>query len=250
MLTHMTCLHSGSFFRLCFACDAMCPGQGTSGGRNSGQSMMMDALRRIQEKKLALAASGGVSRAAGNAAAYVAPHAVGYTDNTNTPSYGGNQQPGLCFDFQKGMCRRGASCRFAHVYEERNRAANQPYAGNDITAEEIEERLKYTTGDDVEEGMTLDQLKRKAEMARTEERARQLTAMSKRKHHIGDYIPEEDLERFLEKVGCALSLLLDRALVLCSVLQAAGCVWLPYCFSNNVSRSVSSACPSPLSGLC
>jgi len=161
--------------------------------------MMMDALRRIQEKKLALAASGGVSRAAGNAAAYVAPHAVGYTDNTNTPSYGGNQQPGLCFDFQKGMCRRGASCRFAHVYEERNRAANQPYAGNDITAEEIEERLKYTTGDDVEEGMTLDQLKRKAEMARTEERARQLTAMSKRKHHIGDYIPEEDLERFLEK---------------------------------------------------
>ena len=199
--TYDMSLHSGSFFRLCFACDAMCPGQGTSGGRNSGQSMMMDALRRIQEKKLALAASGGVSRAAGNAAAYVAPHAVGYTDNTNTPSYGGNQQPGLCFDFQKGMCRRGASCRFAHVYEERNRAANQPYAGNDITAEEIEERLKYTTGDDVEEGMTLDQLKRKAEMARTEERARQLTAMSKRKHHIGDYIPEEDLERFLEKVG-------------------------------------------------
>ena len=52
---------------------------------------------------------------------------------------------------------------------------------------------------------TLDQLKRKAEMARTAERARQLTAMSKRKHHIGDYIPEDDLERFLEKADAITS---------------------------------------------
>ena len=57
----------------------------------------------------------------------------------------------------------------------------------------------YDSDDD--EGGTLEHRKRRREMRATEEEAKRLTERARgRKHHIGDFIPPEELENFFEKV--------------------------------------------------
>ena len=104
---------------------------------------MMDALRRIKERKLAVTAGGG----GGGSGAHIPPHAAGY--NNFSTEGGLNNQRGVGFDNQRGSYRGGGSRRHAHDGGGSGRSDNS----NEITAEEIEERLKYSTGDDDDEGM-------------------------------------------------------------------------------------------------
>ena len=74
-----------------------------------------------------------------------------------------------------------------------------------ITAADIERKLnpkivyQYDSDEDVEGG-TWEHKKRAAEMKKTAQRAKELTEMAHRKHHMADYLPKEELEKLYEKV--------------------------------------------------
>ena len=75
-----------------------------------------------------------------------------------------------------------------------------------ITAADIEQKLnpkiKYAYDSDEDtEGGTWEHKKRAAEMKKTAQRAKELTEMAHRKHHMADYLPKEELEKLYEKVG-------------------------------------------------
>lgn len=60
-------------------------------------------------------------------------------------------------------------------------------------------KYEYDSDEDVEDGTWEHKLRAK-EMIETEEKAKLLTDTAKGKHHIGDFLPPEELERFIEKV--------------------------------------------------
>lgn len=73
-----------------------------------------------------------------------------------------------------------------------------------ITAADIEQKLnpkiKYAYDSDEDtEGGTWEHKKRAAEMKKTAQRAKELTEMAHRKHHMADYLPKEELEKLYEK---------------------------------------------------
>ncbi|CAN7939749.1 unnamed protein product [Ixodes hexagonus] len=59
-------------------------------------------------------------------------------------------------------------------------------------------QYEYDSDEEVDGG-TWEHKKRAREMEKTKARADELTAMAKGKHHIGDFLPPEELERFMEK---------------------------------------------------
>ncbi|CAN8011252.1 unnamed protein product, partial [Ixodes pacificus] len=61
-------------------------------------------------------------------------------------------------------------------------------------------KVQYEYDSDEEtDGGTWEHKKRAKEMEKTRARADELTVMGKGKHHIGDFLPPEELERFMEK---------------------------------------------------
>ncbi|XP_043217499.1 SURP and G-patch domain-containing protein 1-like isoform X1 [Amphibalanus amphitrite] len=61
-------------------------------------------------------------------------------------------------------------------------------------------KVKYEYDSDEEtDGGTWEHKRRKAEMLETQRKADELTAMNAGKHHIGDFLPPDELERFMEK---------------------------------------------------
>ncbi|XP_015755181.1 PREDICTED: SURP and G-patch domain-containing protein 1-like [Acropora digitifera] len=68
-------------------------------------------------------------------------------------------------------------------------------------AEVTEDKPKYEYDSDEDiEGGTWEHKKRKAEMRETEEKAQDLTTKGKGKHHIGDFLPPEEMKKFTAKV--------------------------------------------------
>lgn len=62
---------------------------------------------------------------------------------------------------------------------------------------------KYEYDSDEEtEGGTWEHKLRSAEMEATQKWADELTEQAKGKHHIGDFLPPDELARFMEKVIC------------------------------------------------
>lgn len=59
---------------------------------------------------------------------------------------------------------------------------------------------EYDSDEDVEDG-TWEHKKRAQEMTQTAEKAKELTVMNKGKHHIGDFLPPKEVEKFVEKVS-------------------------------------------------
>ncbi|XP_037076602.1 SURP and G-patch domain-containing protein 1-like [Pollicipes pollicipes] len=69
-------------------------------------------------------------------------------------------------------------------------------------AERLERKgkVKYDYDSDEEtEGGTWEHKRRQAEMTETHAKAEELTQMNEGKHHIGDFLPPDELERFMEK---------------------------------------------------
>jgi len=63
-------------------------------------------------------------------------------------------------------------------------------------------RHEYDSDEDVEDG-TWEHKQRIKEMERTKNWAEELTDRAKGKHHIGDFLPPDELNKFMEKVrGC------------------------------------------------
>ncbi|CAI8030530.1 SURP and G-patch domain-containing protein 1 [Geodia barretti] len=60
-------------------------------------------------------------------------------------------------------------------------------------------RYEYDSDEEVEEG-TWEHKARIKEMKLTEDKATELTEMGKGKHHIGDFLPPEEMEKFVETV--------------------------------------------------
>lgn len=60
-------------------------------------------------------------------------------------------------------------------------------------------KYEYDSDEDTEGG-TWEHKLRKEEMVATERWAEELTEKSKDKHHIGDFLPPDELARFMEKV--------------------------------------------------
>lgn len=60
-------------------------------------------------------------------------------------------------------------------------------------------KYEYDSDEDTEGG-TWEHKLRKDEMVATERWAEELTEKSKDKHHIGDFLPPDELARFMEKV--------------------------------------------------
>lgn len=68
-------------------------------------------------------------------------------------------------------------------------------------AEVTEDKPKYEYDSDEDiEGGTWEHKKRKAEMRETEEKAQDLTTKGKGKHHIGDFLPPDEMKKFTAKV--------------------------------------------------
>lgn len=64
-------------------------------------------------------------------------------------------------------------------------------------------RHKYAYDSDEDtEGGTWEHKLRQQEMVATQLWADELTERSKGRHHIGDFLPPDELERFMEKVSC------------------------------------------------
>ena len=59
---------------------------------------------------------------------------------------------------------------------------------------------EYDSDEDTEGG-TWEHKKRAQEMRTTYGKAREVTLMNKGKHHIGDFLPPEELNKFVEKVS-------------------------------------------------
>ncbi|XP_029850492.2 SURP and G-patch domain-containing protein 1 isoform X1 [Ixodes scapularis] len=67
-------------------------------------------------------------------------------------------------------------------------------------ARAVSGNVQYEYDSDEEtDGGTWEHKKRAKEMEKTRARADELTVMGKGKHHIGDFLPPEELERFMEK---------------------------------------------------
>lgn len=61
-------------------------------------------------------------------------------------------------------------------------------------------KVRYEYDSDEEtEGGTWEHKRRKAEMEKTKDRADQLTECGRGKHHLGDFLPPEELAKFMEK---------------------------------------------------
>ena len=61
-------------------------------------------------------------------------------------------------------------------------------------------KFEYDSDEDTEGG-TWEHKARTKEMEKTKERAKELTKMNKGKHHIGDFLPPEELSKFIETVS-------------------------------------------------
>ncbi|XP_068740894.1 SURP and G-patch domain-containing protein 1-like [Montipora capricornis] len=80
------------------------------------------------------------------------------------------------------------------------RAACQGGTGRESARQNNEKpKYEYDSDEDVEGG-TWEHKKRKAEMRKTEDKAQELTHKGKGKHHIGDFLPPEELKKFTAKV--------------------------------------------------
>lgn len=77
------------------------------------------------------------------------------------------------------------------------RAAYQ--AGAVVQKDSDKPKYEYDSDEDIEGG-TWEHKKRKKEMRKTEEKAVELTQKGKGKHHIGDFLPPEELKKFTAKV--------------------------------------------------
>ena len=60
-------------------------------------------------------------------------------------------------------------------------------------------KYNYDSDEDTEGG-TWEHKNRMKEMEKTRERARELTEMNRGKHHISDFLPPEELSKFIERV--------------------------------------------------
>ena len=68
-------------------------------------------------------------------------------------------------------------------------------------AEMEQKKSKYSYDSDEDtEGGTWEHKARTKEMQKTRERAKELTDMNRGKHHISDFLPPEELEKFIERV--------------------------------------------------
>lgn len=61
-------------------------------------------------------------------------------------------------------------------------------------------KFEYDSDEDTEGG-TWEHKARTKEMEKTSDKARELTEMNKGKHHIGDFLPPEELAKFVETVS-------------------------------------------------
>ncbi len=58
----------------------------------------------------------------------------------------------------------------------------------------------YDSDEDTEGG-TWEHKLRTTEMMKTYEKAREITVLNQEKHHIGDFLPPKEMEKFIEKVS-------------------------------------------------
>lgn len=72
-------------------------------------------------------------------------------------------------------------------------------AGETAKTEKDKPKYEYDSDEDTEGG-TWEHKKRKAEMRKTQDKAEELTVKAKGKHHIGDFLPPEELKKFTAKV--------------------------------------------------
>jgi len=72
-------------------------------------------------------------------------------------------------------------------------------AAQRVAANEDKPRYEYDSDEDTEGG-TWEHKKRKKEMQKTEEWAGDLTEQGRGKHHLSDFLPPEELEKFMENV--------------------------------------------------
>lgn len=68
-------------------------------------------------------------------------------------------------------------------------------------------KLEYDSDEDTEGG-TWEHKARTVEMEKTRVKAKELTDMNRGKHHIGDFLPAEELSKFIETVSAVKE---DRA---------------------------------------
>ena len=66
--------------------------------------------------------------------------------------------------------------------------------------EQKKNKFDYDSDEDTEGG-TWEHKARKKEMEKTRERAKELTDMNRGKHHISDFLPPDELARFIERVN-------------------------------------------------
>jgi len=78
-------------------------------------------------------------------------------------------------------------------------AAEEENSKKKIKRKSDHPKYDYDSDEDVEGG-TWEHKKRKSEMEKTQEWALDLTSGGKGKHHIADFLPPDELEKFLEKV--------------------------------------------------
>lgn len=67
-------------------------------------------------------------------------------------------------------------------------------------------KYEYDSDEDIEGG-TWEHKLRQQEMMATQLWAEELTRQAAGKHHIGDFLPPDELERFMEKVICFIAFL-------------------------------------------
>jgi len=61
-------------------------------------------------------------------------------------------------------------------------------------------RHEYDSDEEVDNDGTWEHKQRLKEMEKTKEWATELTSKAKGKHHIGDFLPPEELSKFMDKV--------------------------------------------------
>ena len=62
-------------------------------------------------------------------------------------------------------------------------------------------KYEYDSDEEIDEKGTWEHKLREKEMIATQEWAESLTEMAKGKHHIGDFLPPDELKKFLAKVS-------------------------------------------------
>lgn len=83
-------------------------------------------------------------------------------------------------------------------------------------------KYEYDSDEDTEGG-TWEHKLRKDEMVATERWAEELTEKSKDKHHIGDFLPPDELARFMEKVFKLILIIYRLSLQLLVILILVFC---------------------------